>query len=89
MYVALIMFIVFGFTSGVTVEDTTPYFADGAMGFLMSVAIMSFTYTGATNIINLSAEAGAVSLGAIAQRIMSNSLYNSRFLYWFNLFLLI
>lgn len=59
MYAALLIFIIFGFLSGkgTSAADTTPYFVDGSVGFLMAVAIMSFTCTGATNIINLSSSA--------------------------------
>lgn len=58
MYLALAIFIIFGLIRGnsAAVADSTPYFAAGPMGFLMAVAIMSFTCNGATNIINLSAD---------------------------------
>lgn len=57
MYVALALFIVFGLIRGGNAEAAaTPYFAAGPMGFLMAVAIMSFTCNGASNVINLSAD---------------------------------
>lgn len=57
MYAALALFIVFGLIKGGTAEAAgTPYFAGGPMGFLMAIAIMSFTCNGATNVINLSAD---------------------------------
>lgn len=57
MYAALALFIVFGLIKGGTAEAAaTPYFATGPMGFLMAVAIMSFTCNGASNVINLSAD---------------------------------
>lgn len=57
MYAALALFIVFGLIKGGTAEAAaTPYFASGPMGFLMAIAIMSFTCNGATNVINLSAD---------------------------------
>lgn len=57
MYAALTLFIVFGLIKGGTAEAAaTPYFAGGPMGFLMAIAIMSFTCNGATNVINLSAD---------------------------------
>lgn len=58
MYAALAMFIVFGLIKGgsVGVVDDTPYFAAGPLGFMMAVAVMSFTCNGATNVINLSAD---------------------------------
>ncbi len=57
MYVALAMFIVFGLVKGGTAEAAaTPYFAAGPVGFLMAVAVMSFTCNGASNVINLSAD---------------------------------
>lgn len=59
MYVALAIFIVFGLVSGGTAgaTDGTPYFSAGPVGFLMAIAVMSFTCNGATNVINLSADA--------------------------------
>lgn len=57
MYVALALFILFGLIKGGTAEAAaTPYFAAGPMGFIMAVAVMSFTCNGATNVINLSAD---------------------------------
>lgn len=58
MYGALLIFIIFGLVKGGSAgaADATPYFAAGPVGFLMAVAVMSFTCNGATNIINLSAE---------------------------------
>ncbi|MEG2082533.1 MAG: APC family permease [Oscillospiraceae bacterium] len=57
MYGALIMFLIFGLIKGGTPEaQATPYFAGGTMNFFMAVAMMSFTCTGATNLINLSAD---------------------------------
>ncbi len=57
MYAALVLFIVFGLAKGGSAEAAaTPYFAAGPMGFMMAVAIMSFTCNGATNVINLSAD---------------------------------
>lgn len=54
MYLALLLFIVFGLARGGTAEAMeAPYFAGGTMGFLMAVAIMSFTCNGAANVINL------------------------------------
>lgn len=57
MYAALGLFIVFGLVKGGGAPvDSTPYFATGPMGFMMAVAIMSFTCNGANNVINLSAD---------------------------------
>lgn len=58
MYAALALFIVFGLAKGGTAEAAaTPYLAAGPMGFLMAVAVMSFTCNGATNVINLAGDA--------------------------------
>lgn len=58
MYCALALFIIMGLLKGdaAALAEHTPYFAAGPMGFLMAVAIMSFTCNGATNVINLSAD---------------------------------
>lgn len=58
MYAALALFIVLGLMQGGNAEAvSTPYFAGGTLGFLMAVAVMSFTCNGTTNVINLSADA--------------------------------
>lgn len=58
MYAALALFLVFGFLRGGTAQAVeAPYFSDGILGFLMAVAVMSFTCNGASNVINLSADA--------------------------------
>ncbi len=58
MYAALALFIVFGFVKGGSPEATeAPYMSGGFTGFLMATAIMSFTCNGASNVINLSADA--------------------------------
>ncbi len=58
MYAALGLFIVFGLVRGGSPEAAqTPYMAGGTVGFLMAIAIMSFTCNGTNNIINLSADA--------------------------------
>ena len=57
MYLALIIFIGFGLTKVVPGGfEGEAYFIGGPVMFLMSVAIMSFTCNGATNIINLSSD---------------------------------
>ena len=83
MYAALLLFIVFGFMNGgsagaVNTADT-PYFAQGIMGFLMAVAVMSFTCNGASNIINLSSDSENpkknIPLGVIISAIICSVIY--------------
>lgn len=58
MYAALALFIIFGLINGENEQAAaTPYFADGMLGFLMAIAVMSFTCNGTTNVINLSSDA--------------------------------
>ena len=55
-FIALGLFIVFGFTKVQTGGfEGEPYFINGGVSFLTAVALMSFTCNGATNIINVQA----------------------------------
>lgn len=58
LYAALIVFIVFGLKADKSAEAmSTPYFANGTVGFLIAAAIMSYTCNGATNIMNVTSSA--------------------------------
>lgn len=57
MYAALLLFIGFGiFHTPNAASMAESYFAAGPVGFLMAIAVMSFTCNGMSNIINLTAD---------------------------------
>lgn len=58
MYLALGLFVVFGLMkSDSSAYAGEPYFISGTNGFLMAIAVMSFTCNGATNVLNLGEDA--------------------------------